>query len=72
MGYVRGEIEVENKEGREMVGMKAYLIRSITSQAANSRLDSTRSRVDVGLKGGCVLVRHDCVRICFVRLFALG
>jgi hypothetical protein len=38
----------------------AYLVTSTASHVAHSRLNCTGSRVDVGLKGGGVLVRHDC------------
>jgi hypothetical protein len=42
----------------------AYLIRGVASQATDGRLNSSSSRVDIRLKSGSVLVRHDCV--CFV------
>ena len=37
-----------------------YLIASIASDIADNRLDRAGGRVDVGLKGRSVLVRHIC------------
>lgn len=38
----------------------SYLVRSVSSQAADSRLNSTRGAVNIGLESRGVLVRHVC------------
>jgi hypothetical protein len=51
-------IKVRMEEG-------TYLIRSISSDATDCRLDCADTRVDVRLESGSVLVRHDCYCLFF-------
>jgi hypothetical protein len=57
---------------------RAYLISGATGQAAESRLNCTGGRVDVRLKSGGFLVRHDCLvmvaclYICLVGILKLS
>lgn len=46
-----------------------YHIRGIAKDATNCGLNSSSGRVNVGLCGGGVLVRHDCDIIIYGFLF---
>lgn len=52
------DVSVKCSGGKENTRIVTYLVSIATHNAAYDRLDSACGRIDVGLEGGSVLVRH--------------